>query len=161
MARLTGTSLAKPRAPPVYNVWARSPDIKALVDREYKLAHPNGGVVDLHLLRSIKSRLYEEMVPNTEKTIWRKQALEEGKALVKEWEQNLVSPPATDPESRQQLVFGLYQFSSFVLTYFQLHRWDRSDCAAIFGSHLCAHWLRWIRQIWWARASGWWALECC
>lgn len=114
-------SLAKPRAPPVYNLWAKSPEIKALVDRGYRLAHPNGGVVDLHLLRSIKSRLYEKMVPDVEKTIWRKQALEEGKVLVKEWEQNLVSPPATDPESRQQLVLILYHSILLSLTHFQLH----------------------------------------
>jgi len=104
MARLTGTKLAKPRAPPVYNIWAREPAIKAVVDKEYKRAHPKGGVVDLNLLRGIKSKLFNDMVPAAEKTIWRKEAMKEGKALVEEWEQGLVSPPATDPESRQRLV---------------------------------------------------------
>lgn len=109
MARLTNTKLAKPRAPPVYNIWARQPNIKALVDKEYKLAHPGGGVVDLNLLRGIKSKLFDKLVPAAEKPIWRKQALAEGKALVEEWEQGLVSPPATDPESRQRSVL-LHQF---------------------------------------------------
>jgi len=107
MARLTGTKLAKPRAPPVYNVWARSPDIKILVDKEYKLAHPTGGVINLNLLRIIKSKLFDQMVPNEEKPMWRKRAMAEGKVLVDEWEQGLVSPPAMDPESRQRLVLVL------------------------------------------------------
>lgn len=100
MARLTGSKLAKPRAPPPYNVWAKQPDIKALVDKEYQLARPVGRI-DCNLLRNIRSRLYNEMVPDTEKLEWRKQAIEEGKAAVAEWEQNLVRPPASDPESRQ------------------------------------------------------------
>jgi len=45
------------------------------------------------------------MVSDKEKIIWRKQAIEEGKAAVAEWEENLARPPATDPESHQQLVF--------------------------------------------------------
>jgi len=105
MARLTGTKLAKPRAPPPYNVWAKQPNIKALVDKQYQLACPNGGRVDCNVLRKIRSKLYNEMVPNKEKVLWRKQAMEEGKAAVAEWEENLARPPATDPESHQQLVF--------------------------------------------------------
>jgi len=41
------------------------------------------------------------MVPDTEKLEWRKWAIEEGKVAVTEWEQNLVRPPASDPESHQ------------------------------------------------------------
>jgi len=103
MARLTGSKLAKPRAPPPYNVWAKQPDIKALVDKEYKLSRPTGRT-DCNLLRDIRSRLYNEMVPTTERLHWRKLAMDEGKVAVEEWEQNLVRPPATDPESRQRLV---------------------------------------------------------
>ena len=102
MARLTGTKLAKPRAPAPYNVWAKQPDIKVLVDKEYQLAHPAGGRVNCNALRQIRSSLYEKMVPDSERLHWRKRALEEGKAAIAEWEENLVRPPATDPESRQE-----------------------------------------------------------
>jgi len=105
MARLTGTKLAKPCAQPPYNVWAKQPNIKALVDKQYQLACPNRGRVDCNILRNIQYKLYNEMVSDKEKIIWRKQAIEEGKAAIAEWEENLARPPATDPESRQQLVF--------------------------------------------------------
>lgn len=50
------------------------------------------------------------MVPNDEKICWRKQALEEGKTAIAEWEQNLVRPPVTDPESHQKFVFIVLAF---------------------------------------------------
>lgn len=53
IAKLTGTKLAKPCAPPPYNVWARKLDIKALVDKEYQLACPDRGRVDCNTLRDI------------------------------------------------------------------------------------------------------------
>jgi len=104
VARLTGTKLAKPRAPPHYNVWAKQPAIKTLVDKEYQLARPQGGRIDCNLLREIRSSHYQKMVPDSEKLHWRKLALEEGKVAVAEWEENLAKPPATDPESRQRSV---------------------------------------------------------
>ena len=161
MAQLTNTKLTKPRAPPVYNIWARSPEIKALVDEQYKLAQPKGGVVNLNLLRIIKSRLFDQMVPYGEKPIWRKRSLAKGKVLVEEWEQGLVSPPATDPESRQRLVLVLHQFNVFVLTFVQLYRWDYSNNGAILGSSLCAYRHGCVHPIRRARASRWWTFEHC
>jgi len=35
------------------------------------------------------------MVSNKEKIIWRKQVIEEGKAAITEWEENLARPPAS------------------------------------------------------------------
>ena len=112
--------MAKPRTQPSYNVWAKQPDIKAFVDKQYQLACPNGGRVDCNILRNIRSKLYNEMVSDKEKIIWRKQAIEEGKAAVAEWEENLARPPATDPESCQQLVF-VSPFGYIELTSFQMH----------------------------------------
>ena len=161
MARLTSTNLAKPRAPPPYNLWARLPENKALVDEEYKLAHPQGGVVDLNLLRSIKSRLYEEAVPLLERTSWRKQALAEGKVLVEDWERGLVSPPAMDPESRQRFVLFSPPFNLLVLTSFQLYQCDYRNYRAIPGSHMRAYRHGWICPIRRARTSGRWTAEHC
>lgn len=117
MARLTGTKLAKPRAPLPYNVWAKQPAIKALVDKEYQLAHPTGRV-DCNVLCDIRSKLYNKMVPDVKKIYWRKQAIEEGKAAVTEWEQNLLRPPARDPESRQLLVIDVLSFKNTLLSSF-------------------------------------------
>jgi len=117
MARLTGSKLSKPRAPPPYNIWAKQPNIKVLVDKEYRLVRPTGRV-DCNALREVRSRLYNKMVPDEEKLEWRKRALEEGKAAVAEWEQNLLRPPAADPESRQLLVVYVLLFKYISLTSF-------------------------------------------
>jgi len=101
MARLTGTKLAKPRAPAAYNVWAREPANKAIVEADYRLERPGPGRFDPNHLRIIKSRHYNK-IPATEKKVWLKKALEEGKTAVAEWEENLAKPPAGDPESRQR-----------------------------------------------------------
>jgi len=105
MARLTGTKLAKPRAPAPYNLWAREPANKAAVEADYKRERPGPGQFDPNHLRIIKLRHYGN-VPPSEKRVWQKKALEEGKAAVAEWEENLAKPPAGDPESLQRYVIS-------------------------------------------------------
>jgi len=160
IAHLTGSKLAKPRAPPPYNVWAKQPNIKALVDKEYKLSHPTGQT-DCNLLRDIRSRLYNEMVPAMERLHWRKLAMDEGKVAVEEWEQNPVRPLATDPESCQQLVVHVLPLEYTPLTWFKLHwRYCRNH-RAVPWSHLHSYWDGCLRTIWRSRASRQRATQYC
>ena len=48
-----GEHMAKPHTQPPYNVWAKQPNIKALVNKQYQLACPNGGQVNCNILRNI------------------------------------------------------------------------------------------------------------
>lgn len=104
MAKLTGTSLSKPRQPIPYNLWAKEDANREAVDREFKVQRSTlkSRKGELLTLRTkITKDLYDKL-PETTKQEWRKRAKDIQGDSLRNWKETLEGPPSTEPADRQR-----------------------------------------------------------
>jgi hypothetical protein len=102
LARLTGTSLSKPRVPISYNVWGR-----------FNKQQINDACASAHLNKPLQKKMQAaertritkalfDALPLAERNKYAEIAKKEGDEKLKEWAEKLSGPPSTNPEDRQK-----------------------------------------------------------
>ena len=107
LARLTGSSLSKPRVPIAYNVWGRYN--KQKINDAYNNAHIYKPLPK-NLQASERTRITKKLfnaLPLADRKKYIEMAKKEGDEKLKAWKEKLSRPPSTDPEDRQRWVTDL------------------------------------------------------
>jgi hypothetical protein len=102
LARLTGSSLSKPRVPIAYNVWGRHN--KQKINDTYTNANiykPLPKNLQAAECTRITKKLFDAL-PLAERNKYFEMAKKEGDDKLKAWKEKLSRPPSTDPEDRQR-----------------------------------------------------------
>jgi hypothetical protein len=112
LAKLTGSSVSKPRQPIPYNLWAK--ENRAVIEMEYSKERRrlNSTKGDLMKLRAGVTRKLFDALPKNVRDGWQEKAKKEHVAALKAWEERLTGSPSTDPKSRQEYV--VYSCSIFL-----------------------------------------------
>lgn len=103
LAKLTGTSLSKPRQPIPYNLWAKEDVNRDAIDQQFKTqrVHLQTRKRELLTLRTkITKELYDKL-PEETKREWRNHAKHAHNENLSDWKGILEGPPSTTPDDRQ------------------------------------------------------------
>ncbi|EDR03724.1 uncharacterized protein LACBIDRAFT_331239 [Laccaria bicolor S238N-H82] len=115
LARLTGSSLSKPRVPIAYNMWGRFN--KQKINDAYTNAHiykPLPKNLQAAERTRITKNLFDAL-PLPERKKYIEMAKKEGDEKLKVWKEKLSSAPSTDPEDRQRCIAALPIFMQPIL----------------------------------------------
>lgn len=105
MAKLTGSSLSKPRLPVPHNLWAKAESNREAIERLFEVRKRSASRKEYLSLRSAITRELYGKLPELEKTEWRNKAKEMHTAEVDAWRAALDSPASKEPADRQKYVF--------------------------------------------------------
>lgn len=104
LAKLTGSSISKPRQPIPYNLWAKENRITIEAEYNRERRRLNSNKNNLIKLRAGVTRKLFDALPEDVRDEWQSKAKLEHVQAVKAWEERLTSPALTDPKSRQEYV---------------------------------------------------------
>lgn len=116
MAKLTGSSISKPRQPIPYNLWAKEEANREAIDLQFKARRSNRQVSRKELLTlrtGITKELYDKL-PEETKNIWRTRAKDAQAESLSSWKRIIEGPASTEPIDRQRYAaFTLFPALSY------------------------------------------------